>query len=125
MTAINAALAIDFTGQIVCDTLGYQAVAGVGGQLAFAVGASLAKGGRYILAVPSITSNGASRIVSSFQQGTTVGIPRNLADVVVSEYGIAYLRGKSQRQRVDELVSIAHPDFRAELRKEARKAFWP
>lgn len=125
MVAINSAFAVDLTGQIAADSIGYRQLAGVGGQLAFAVGAQLSEGGRYIVALPSTASNGKSRIVASFEPGTIVSVPRTLADYVVTEFGVAALRGKSQRRRAEELIEIAHPDFRTELRKEARKLFWP
>lgn len=125
MVAINTALSLDLTGQIAVDSLGYRMIAGVGGQLAFATGAQMSKGGRYVVALPSRASSGESRIVSSFDKGTVVSVPRTLADYIVTEYGIASLRGKSQRRRAEELIAIAHPDLRAELSTEARKIFWP
>jgi 4-hydroxybutyrate CoA-transferase len=100
-------------------------VSGTGGQLAFAIGAALSKGGRNITVLPSTAKQGKiSRIVGQLELGTVVTIPRTLADVVVTEYGIARLRGKTQRQRAEELISIAHPDFRAGLRNEAQRFFW-
>jgi acyl-CoA hydrolase len=94
--------------------------------LAFAIGANLSKGGRNITALPSTAKGGkVSRIVPIFEPGTVVTIPRNLADIVVSEYGIAKLRGKTQRLRAQELIAIAHPDFRNDLSKDAKKLFWP
>jgi len=125
MVAINSAFAVDLYGQIAADSLGYKMLAGVGGQLAFAIGAQLSKGGRYIVALPSMASNGKSRIVPFFEPGTICSIPRSLADHVVTEYGVARLRGKSQRRRAEELIAISHPNFREGLKKEARKLFWP
>ena len=126
MVAINSAVAVDLTGQIAAESVGPRMTSGTGGQLAFAVGANLSKGGRNIIALPSTARNGsASRIVPQLQPGTVITTPRTLADIIVTEYGIAKLRGKTQRQRVEELISIAHPDFREALRKEARKLFWP
>ncbi len=76
--------------------------------------------------LPSTAGGGKiSRIVSLFEPGTIVTVTRNMADNVVTEYGIARLRGKSLRQRAEELIAVAHPDFRAELRKEAQRLFWP
>lgn len=125
MVAINAALAVDLTGQIAAESIGSTMVSGTGGQLAFAIGAALSKGGRNITVLPSTAQNGkVSRIVPRLESGTVVTVPRTLADLVVSEYGIARLKGKTQRQRAEELVNIAHPDFRAELRSEARRLFW-
>jgi 4-hydroxybutyrate CoA-transferase len=101
-------------------------VSGTGGQLAFAIGANLSKGGRNITALQSTAKKGkVSRIVPILDPGTIVTVPRNLADIVVTEYGIAKLRGKTQRQRAQELISISHPDFRDDLLKEAKKLFWP
>ena len=126
MVAINAALAVDLTGQIAAESIGPTMVSGTGGQLAFATGAALSKGGRNITVLSSIAREGmVSRIVPQLEPGTVVSVPRNLADIVVSEHGIARLKGKTQRQRAEEVISIAHPDFRAELRTEARRLFWP
>jgi 4-hydroxybutyrate CoA-transferase len=126
MVAINAALAVDLTGQIAAESIGSNMVSGTGGQLAFAIGASLSNGGRNITVLPSTAHNGTiSRIVPQLSMGTIVSVPRNLADIVITEFGAAKLRGKTQRQRSEELISIAHPDFRAELRREAKKLFWP
>ncbi|MDO8672253.1 MAG: acetyl-CoA hydrolase/transferase C-terminal domain-containing protein [Dehalococcoidia bacterium] len=126
LIAINSALAVDLTGQISVESVGFGMVSGTGGQLAFAVGAQLSKGGRYVAVLPSTARGGAlTRIVSAFEPGTIVSVPRTLADLVVTEYGIASLRGRSQRERAKALISIAHPDFRRELEKDARKAFYP
>ncbi|MBI3040608.1 MAG: 4-hydroxybutyrate CoA-transferase, partial [Chloroflexi bacterium] len=101
-------------------------VSGPGGQLAFAIGAQLSAGGRFVNALPSTAMDGKiSRIVPQLQEGTVVTVPRTLADIVVTEYGLARLRGKSLRERALELISISHPDFRARLRAEAEKLFWP
>jgi 4-hydroxybutyrate CoA-transferase len=84
----------------------------------------MSKGGRSITVIPSTAQGGkVSRIVSAFPEGTAVTIPRNFADYVVTEYGIAKLRGKSLRQRAAELISIAHPDFRSELTRQAKKLY--
>jgi len=126
MVAINAALAVGLTGQIAAESVGPMMVSGTGGQLAFAIGAALSKGGRNVTVLPSTAREGkVSRIVPQLEPGTTVTTPRTLADIVVSEYGIARLKGKTQRQRAEELINIAHPDFRAELRSQAQKLFWP
>ena len=100
-------------------------VSGTGGQLAFAIGANLSQGGRNIIALPSTAKGGSvSRIVSQLEPGTVVTVPRTLADIVVTEYGIAKLKGKTQRQRAEELIAVAHPDFRGELKEQATKLFW-
>ena len=126
MVSINSALSVDLTGQIAAESVGPTMVSGTGGQLAFAIGASLSRGGRNVTVLRSTAKDGKiSRIVSRFEPGTVISVPRNLADLVVTEYGIARLKGKTQRQRALELISIAHPDFRAELKKEAERLFWP
>ena len=123
--AINSALSIDLTGQIAAESIGPRMVGGPGGQLAFATGAQLSEGGRFVSILPSTARGGTvSRIVPLLKEGTVVTIPRTLADIVITEYGIARLRGKSQRERALELIAIAHPDFRAELRGEAERLFW-
>lgn len=124
MVAINAALAVDLTGQIAAESIGPTMVSGTGGQLAFAIGTALSKGGRNITVLSSTARAGkVSRIVPQLEPGTVVTVPRTLADIVVTEYGIAQLKGKTQRQRAEELISIAHPDFRTELRREAKGLF--
>jgi len=126
MVAINNALMLDLTGQIASETIGTRLLAVAGGQLPFVIGAWLSKGGRSITVLPSTAQGGkTSRILPLLLEGTVVTIHRNFADYVVTEYGIAKLRGKTLRQRVEELIAIAHPDFRAELRKEAAKLYWP
>jgi 4-hydroxybutyrate CoA-transferase len=126
MVAINSALAVDLTGQIAAESLGPTMISGTGGQLAFAIGAYLSKGGRNITVLPSTAKEGSqSRIVPQLPPGTIVTVPRTLADIVITEYGIARLKGKTQRQRAEELIAIAHPDFRKELSREAKRLFWP
>ncbi len=124
--AINNALQIDITGQITAETLNGQVYSGPGGQTVFAVAASYSEGGRSIIAVPSssaVDGERYSRIVSVFPPGTMTTVPRTFVDYVVTEHGIATLRGKTVRQRAEELISVAHPDFRAELRKEAERLY--
>ncbi len=123
---INSAISVDLTGQIAAESVGPTLVSGPGGQLAFAIGAQLSKGGRFITTLPSTAKGGAvSRIMPLLDKGAIVTIPRTLADIVVTEYGIAHLYGKTQRERALELIAVAHPDFRAELDQEAKKLFWP
>jgi 4-hydroxybutyrate CoA-transferase len=122
MVAVNNALVIQLDGQITAESIGRRLLSAAGGQTAFVVGALMSKGGRSITVLPS-TSRGLSRIVSTFEPGTVVTIPRNLADYVVTEYGIARLRGKPLKERAQELIAIAHPDFRTDLRKEAAELF--
>jgi len=124
--AINNALMVDLTGQICAETIGTRQMGAAGGQIPFVFGAWLSNGGRSITVLPSTAQNGTvSRIVPTLPPGTVVTIQRNCADYVVTEYGIAHLKAKTLRQRAEALVAIAHPDFRAELTKEARKRFWP
>ncbi len=126
MVAINGVVALDLTGQISAESIGTRLVSTVGGQLTFAIGAILSKGGRAISVLPATAGGGkVSRIVPRFESGAIVSLPRTLADIVITEYGIARLRGKTQRQRSQELIAIAAPGFRAELKREAEKAFWP
>lgn len=125
--AMNNAIAIDLTGQINSETVfGGRMMNGTGGQPELHIGAVLSNGGRACTLLPSTGLGGAvSRIVPQFEQGTVVTIPRYFADYVITEYGIARLMGKTVRERASELIAIAHPDFRAELRKEAQKLFYP
>ncbi len=126
MTSVNSALSIDLTGQIAAESLGPALVSGTGGHLAFAIGASLAKGGKYITVMPSTARGGTvSRITPQFDPGVIVTVPRTLAHYVVTEHGVADLKGKTQRQRAEALIEVAHPDFRSELRAAARSYFWP
>lgn len=122
MVSVNTALEIDLTGQICSETLLGKQYSGTGGAWDFAYGAFHAKNGRGIIALQSTAKSGTiSRIVPQLTAGSVVSIPRNIVDMVVTEYGVAHLRGKSIRQRVEELIAVAHPDFRAELRKEANR----
>jgi 4-hydroxybutyrate CoA-transferase len=124
LVAINNALTVDLTGQIGAGNLGYRAYSGTGGHLSYAMGAFLSERGRYICVLPATAVAGTvSRIVSAFEPGQVVTVPRDLADYVVTEYGIARLLNKTERERANELIAIAHPDFRAELRREAEKLF--
>jgi acyl-CoA hydrolase len=124
--AINNALLVDATGQIDGETIGPAIYSGTGGAFAFAVGALHAKGGRSVTVLPStsvVNGERRSRIVAMFPQGTAVTVPRGYADIIVTEYGIARIKGGTLRRRIEELCAIAHPDFRAELRAQARAAY--
>jgi acyl-CoA hydrolase len=126
MVSINSALQVDLTGQITCETqFGPRLVNGPGGQLDFHLGAFMSRGGRAITMLRSLAFGGSSTIVSQMTEGTLVTIPRQFADYVVTEYGIASLAGKSHRERANELIAIAHPDFRADLKKAAQERFYP
>lgn len=119
MVAINSAIEIDLTGQVCADSIGDKLYSGVGGQLDFIYGASRAQDGVPIIAMPS-TAKSFSRIVSILKPGSGVVTTRNHVHYVVTEYGVADLYGKSIRQRANSLINIAHPDFREELREQAR-----
>ncbi|MBI2868106.1 MAG: 4-hydroxybutyrate CoA-transferase [Chloroflexi bacterium] len=126
MVAINSALMVDLTGQIAAETVGRRFLAHAGGQIVFAFGARLSKGGRAMTVLPATAGGGAhSRIVPEFPPGTVVTVQRNCADIVVTEFGVAHLRGKTVRQRARALVDIAHPDFRPALAKAADELYWP
>jgi len=127
MVAINNALSVDLTGQINAEVIfGNVLINGPGGQPDSHLGALLSKGGRAISVMRSTVMGGTvSTIVPQFEPGTVVTVGRQYADYIVTEYGIAKLMNKNFRERADELISVAHPDFRAELRKEAQQLFWP
>jgi len=124
-TSINNALTIDLTGQINSETvLGARMINGTGGQPEMHLGALLCPGGRAVTLLPSTAVNGTiSRIVPQMEQGALVTVPRFFADTVVTEHGIARLLGKNHRERAQELIAIAHPDHRAELRQAAARLF--
>ena len=111
--AINSAVEIDLTGQINAESLNGTQISGVGGQFDFVEGAYFSRGGKSITAMTASTGKGkVSRIVPCLASGAAVTIPRYMADIVITEFGVAELRGKSFRQRAEALISIAHPDFR-------------
>jgi 4-hydroxybutyrate CoA-transferase len=121
MVAVNSALQVDLTGQVCADSIGCKLYSGVGGQADFMRGAARSRGGKPIIALPSTALGGkVSRIVPVLELGAGVTTSRNDVHYVITEYGIAHLYGKSVRRRAEELISIAHPDFRAELRAAAR-----
>lgn len=123
--AVNNAMAVDLTGNVSSETLGAALFSGTGGQAAFAVGASTAAGGSVIVLPSSSLVNGgrATRIVGGHPPGTVQTVHRGFVDYVVTEQGIALLRGKSVRERIGELISVAHPDFHAELKKDALRLY--
>lgn len=122
-TAINSAIEVDLTGQVCADSIGEYMYSGVGGQMDFMRGASLSEGGKPIIAMPSVTSKGQSKIVPYLQKGAGVVTTRAHAHYVVTEYGIAYLYGKSIAERAKELIRIAHPDHREQLNRECFERF--
>ena len=115
MTSINSAVAVDLIGQIASeDRFGGQMINGTGGQPDSHLGATLCRDGRAIIVLRSTALGGTfSKIVAKHEAGTMVTIPRYLADTVITEYGVARLLDKNHRQRAEELIGIAHPDFRA------------
>ncbi len=126
MCVINNALLVDLTGQINGETIGPEIYSGTGGAFAFAIGALHATGGRSVTVLPPaspVAGERRSRIVAMFPQGSAVTVPRGYADIIVTEYGIARIKGATLRRRVEELIAIAHPDFRAELRAEATRVY--
>ena len=126
MVVINNALLVDLTGQINGETIGPEVYSGTGGAFAFAVGALHAKNGRSVTVLPStsvVNGERRSRIVPMFPQGSAVTVTRGYADIFVTEFGVARIKGGTLRRRIEELVAIAHPDFRAELRADARRLY--
>ncbi|WP_059103123.1 acetyl-CoA hydrolase/transferase family protein [Shouchella shacheensis] len=130
MTSINTTLEIDLTGQCSSESIGHKQYSGTGGQADTAIGAQLSKGGKAFIALYSTTNvrvagsserKTVSKIVPSLAEGAAVTLSRNDVDYVVTEYGVASLRGTSIRERVERLIAIAHPDFREELRREAEE----
>lgn len=122
MVAINSALQVDLTGQVCADSIGPRFYSGVGGQIDFIRGAARSKGGLPIVAFPSTAQGGkVSRIVPMLNQGAGVVTTRNDVHFIVTEFGVASLYGKSIRQRVQELINIAHPQFRDELTHQAKE----
>jgi acyl-CoA hydrolase len=121
MVGINVGLEIDLTGQVCADSLGYRFYSGIGGQVDFIRGAARSRGGKAIIAMPSTARNGeVSRIVPRLTEGAGVVTTRGDVHYVVTEYGVAYLHGKSIRERVLALVNIAHPKFRREILQAAK-----
>ncbi|MGQ9508701.1 MAG: GNAT family N-acetyltransferase [Thermodesulfobacteriota bacterium] len=122
MTAINSALEIDLTGQATAESIGKRFYSGIGGHTDFMRGAVLARNGKTILAIPSTAENGkVSRIVPFLKEGAGATLHRGDVHYVVTEYGIAHLRGKNLRERAIALISISHPDFRPWLIEEAKR----
>ncbi|UOB18915.1 acetyl-CoA hydrolase/transferase family protein [Abyssalbus ytuae] len=123
VTAINSAIEVDITGQVCADSIGKFQFSGVGGQMDFIRGASLSEGGKAIIAMPSITKKGISKIVSSLKEGASVTTTRAHVHYIITENGVANLYGKNLKQRAKALIEIAHPDFQEQLEKEAFERF--
>jgi len=123
MVAINSAIEIDITGQVCSDSIGTYQYSGVGGQMDFMRGAAVSEGGKPIIAIPSRTAKGVSRIVAMLKPGADVVTTRAHMHYVITEYGVAYLWGKNLRQRAKALINIAHPDDREALEKACFERF--
>jgi len=125
MVAINSALQVDITGQVCADSIGTSIYSGIGGQVDFIRGAAHSKGGKPIIAIPATAKNGTiSRIVPVLDPGAGVVTSRGDVHYVVTEFGVAYLHGKTIRQRAEALIEIAHPQFREELYSYCEKTRW-
>jgi acyl-CoA hydrolase len=125
MTAINSAVQIDLTGQVCADSIGTRFYSGVGGQVDFVYGASLSKGGKSIIAMPSCTNKGGSKIAPTIIEGGGVVTTRSHVHHIVTEFGAVDLYGKSMQERAKLLISIAHPDHQEELDRAAFERFGP
>jgi acyl-CoA hydrolase len=121
VTAINSAIEVDLTGQVCADSIGHRIVSGVGGQMDFIRGASLSQGGKPIIALPSRTRKGRSRLVSALNSGAGVVTTRSHVHYIVTEYGVANLFGRTLNERAEALIAIAHPDDREQLSREWRE----
>lgn len=122
MVSVNTALEIDLTGQVCSESIGTRMFSGTGGATDFAYGALHSKGGRGIIAMSATAKNGTiSKIKPQLTPGAAVTISRNLVDIIITEYGVAYMRGRTLRERAQNLIAISHPDFRFELTEQARK----
>ncbi|MEJ7913159.1 MAG: acetyl-CoA hydrolase/transferase C-terminal domain-containing protein, partial [Chitinophagaceae bacterium] len=122
-TAINSAIEIDLTGQVCADSIGTYQYSGIGGQMDFIRGASLSEGGKPIIALPSVTSKGLSRIVPFLKEGAGVVTTRGHIHWVVTEFGIVDLFGKNLKQRGKCLIEVAHPHHRETLEESLYKRF--
>lgn len=118
MVAINSAIEVDLTGQVCADSIGSKMFSGVGGQMDFIRAASISEGGKAIIALPSITKKGISRIVPSLKPGAGVVTTRAHVHYIITEYGIADLYGKTIKERIKALVNIAHPNHRENIERE-------
>jgi acyl-CoA hydrolase len=124
MVSINTCIEMDLTGQVCSESIGPRQYSGSGGGFDYAYGALHSKGGRGIMAFTSVTKKGYSKIKTLLTPGANITVPRNYVDYIVTEYGIAPMRGRSVRERTENLIAVAHPDFRAQLRKEAEELFY-
>ena len=123
LVSINSCVQVDLTGQVASESIGSKQISGIGGQVDFIRGAAFSKGGRSIIAMPSTAKGGASKIVPMLGAGVAVTTSRTDVDYVITEYGVAQLKGRSLRQRAQNLIQIAHPDFRQELQAAFNSRF--
>lgn len=123
LVSINSCVQVDLMGQVASESIGLKQISGTGGQVDFVRGASGSKGGRSIMAMPSTAKGGISKIVAFLDEGATVTTCRNDVEYVVTEYGVAHLRGETLRQRARNLIAIAHPDAREALKEEFQRRF--
>ncbi len=123
VTAINSAIEIDLAGQVCADTIGKMQYSGVGGQMDFIRGASLSEGGKPIIAMPSVTNKGVSKIVPFLKEGAGVTTTRAHVHYISTEYGVVNLYGKNLKERAKLLISLAHPDHREMLEREAYERY--
>jgi acyl-CoA hydrolase len=124
MIAINTLIEMDLTGQVCSESIGTRQISGSSGNLCFSLGAIHSKGGKSILCFPSMTRKGVSKIKTQLSPGANVTIPRNYVDYIVTEYGVARMKGRSVMERTLQLIDIAHPDVRDELRFYAKQQFY-
>jgi len=124
LVSVNSCVEVDLFGQVAAETIGYKQLSGAGGQVDFVRGATLSRGGRSILAMTSTAGHGKiSRVKLFLDRGTPITTPRDEVQYIVTEYGIADLRGKSNADRARALIKIAHPDFREQLRDEYKQVY--
>jgi acyl-CoA hydrolase len=124
MIAINTLVEMDLTGQVCSESIGPRQISGSSGNLCFSLGAIHSKGGKSILCFPSMTRKGISKIKCQLSPGANVTIPRNYVDYIVTEYGVARMKGRSVKERTEQLIRIAHPEVREELTRYATEQFY-
>ena len=123
LISINSCVQVDLMGQVASESIGPKQISGVGGQVDFVRGASASKGGVSIMAMPATVKGKISKIVPLLDEGAAITTSRNDVDYIVTEYGVAHLKGETLRRRARNLIEIAHPDFRDELKAEYEKRF--
>lgn len=124
MVSINTLVEIDLTGQVCAESIGPKQISGSGGAFCFAYGAYRSQGGKGILAFPTRTGKGVSKIKATLTPGAVITTPRNYVNYIVTEYGIANLKGATISERARQLIAIAHPDDRAELTRQAKALYY-